>query len=82
MILQKLTWDANFSAFAHWVVAGIIISTSNLKLKGILKGLVVSILLLVPVGILVGWKEPVSLFPMCIMTIILGSFLGYFIEQF
>ncbi|MFH1548247.1 MAG: hypothetical protein ABID32_02915 [Candidatus Omnitrophota bacterium] len=46
MILQRLTWDANLSAFALWVIAGFIISTSNLKLKGALKGLVVSILLL------------------------------------
>jgi len=82
MILQKLTWDANLSAFAHWLLAGFIISTSNLKLKGALKGLVVSILLLIPVGILIAWKEPMSLIPMGIMTIILGSLLGYLIDKF
>ncbi|MFH1563930.1 MAG: hypothetical protein ABIF11_11040 [Nitrospirota bacterium] len=82
MILQRLTWDANLSAFAHWVIAGLIISTSNLKLKGALKGLLVSILLLIPVGILVAWKEPMNLIPMGIMTIILGSLLGYFIDKF
>ncbi len=82
MILQKLTWDANLSAFAHWVIAGFIISTSNLKLKGALKGLVISILLLIPVSILVAWKEPMSLIPMGIMTVILGSLLGYFIDKF
>jgi len=82
MILQRLTWDANLSAFAHWVIAGLIISTSNLKFKGALKGLIISILLLIPVGILVAWKEPMSLIPMGVMTVILGSLLGYFIDKF
>lgn len=82
MILQKLTLDANLSAFAHWAITGFIISISNLKLKGALKGLVISLLLLIPVGILVAWKEPMSLIPMGVMTVILGSLLGYFIDKF
>ncbi|MEZ5335404.1 MAG: hypothetical protein R2741_09285 [Methanolobus sp.] len=81
MIVQNLTWDSNLSAFFHWVVAGILISTSNLKLSPVLKGLTISLLLLIPVGILVGWNDPVSLAPMFVMTIILGSLLGYFIER-
>ncbi len=70
------------SAFFHWVVAGFIISTSSLKLSPALKGLVISLLLLIPVGILIGWNNPVSLIPMFIMTVILGSLLGYFIEKY
>jgi hypothetical protein len=27
MVVQNLTWDANLSAFAHWVVTGFLIST-------------------------------------------------------
>ncbi|MFH1824328.1 MAG: hypothetical protein ABH873_03775 [Candidatus Firestonebacteria bacterium] len=81
MILQKLTWDANLSAFTLWVIAGFMISTSNLKVKGAWKGLIIAILLLIPVGILVIWKEPMSLIPMSIMTIILGILLGYFIDK-
>ena len=29
MIFQKLTWDANLSAFSLWVIAGFMISTST-----------------------------------------------------
>lgn len=82
MIIQKLTWDANFSAFAHWIIAGFLISTTSLKIKGAWKGLLISVLLLIPVGILVGWQEPVSLIPMSIMTIILGSILGFLIDKY
>jgi hypothetical protein len=81
MVMMGLTWDANLSAFAHWVIAGFIISTSKLKLSPALKGLVISSLMLVPVGILVGWNDPLSLIPMLVMTVILGSLLGYFIEK-
>jgi threonine/homoserine efflux transporter RhtA len=81
MILQGLTWDANVSAFAHWIIAGLFISTSNMEFRPVLKGLTISFLLLVPVGILVGWNEPMSVLPMAIMTLILGSLLGYFIER-
>jgi hydrogenase/urease accessory protein HupE len=81
MLLQNLTWDANLSAFAQWVVAGFLISTSELKLPGYQKGLLISLLLLIPVGILVGWKEPMSLIPMFAMTVILGSALGHLLEK-
>jgi uncharacterized membrane protein len=43
--------------------------------------LVISLLLLLPVGILVWWKDPISAVPMLTMTVILGSLLGYFIEK-
>lgn len=81
MILQKLTWDANISAFAHWVISGFVISTMELKVKGALKGLIISLLLIIPVAILIAWKEPLSLVPMLIMTIIVGSLLGYIIDK-
>ena len=82
MILQGLTWDANLSALAHWIVAGLVIGSSTLPLKGTVKGVIISFVLLIPVGILIGWKEPVSLIPIGIMTIILGALLGYFIDKF
>lgn len=77
MIFQKLTWDANLSAFCMWVIAGLLISTSNLKLPGILKGVLISFLLLTPTAVLIGAKEPFSLVPISIMTLILGSLLGF-----
>jgi hypothetical protein len=82
MILQKLTWDANLSAFSMWVIIGFILAISELKLNGILKGIMVSFLILLPSAILIGWKEPMSLVPISLMTIILGSLSGYFIDKF
>ena len=82
MIIQKLTWDANLSAFSMWVVIGFILSVSKLKMKGIFKGITVSFLILLPTAILIGWKEPISLIPITVMTLILGSLLGYFVNKF
>lgn len=81
MVIQELTWDANLSAFTLWVIAGFMIATSNLKLNGVLKGVLISFLILTPAAILIGWQEPMSLIPIGIMTLILGSLLGYFIER-
>jgi len=82
MIFQKLTWDANLSAFSLWVIAGFMISTSDLKINSVLKGILISFLILLPAAILIGWKEPLSLIPILIMTLILGGLLGYFINRF
>jgi len=82
MIIQKLTWDANLSAFSMWIVVGFILSISELKMKGIFKGITVSFLILLPTAILIGWKEPISLLPITVMTLILGSLLGYFVDKF
>ena len=82
MVIQELTWDANLSAFTFWIIAGFFISTSNIKLKGALKGVVISVILLVPLMFIIGWESPKSLIPIMIMNIILGSLLGYFIDKF
>lgn len=82
MIIQKLTWDANLSAFTHWVIVGFLIAASNLQIKGAWKGLFVSFLLLIPTAILVGWQQPLSLIPMLIATLILGSASGFIIEKY
>lgn len=78
---RNLHGNANISAFVHWIIAGFFIATSNLDLRPVLKGLSISFLLLIPVGILAGWNNPVNVLPMAIMTLILGSLLGYFIEK-
>lgn len=82
MIFQKLTWDANLSAFSMWVIVGFIIAISDLKIKGVLKGIIISFLLLTPSAIMIGWSQPISLIPIFIMTLILGSLLGYFINKY
>jgi len=82
MVIQRLTWDANISAFLMWVVIGFILSITELKINSILKGILISYLVLLPAAILIGWKEPVSLVPILIMTTILGGALGYSFHRF
>lgn len=81
MILRHLTWDANISAFLMWVVIGFILSITELKINSILRGVLISYLILLPAGILIGWKEPVALIPILFMTTILGGALGYSIHR-
>ncbi|VVB75062.1 Uncharacterised protein [Candidatus Tiddalikarchaeum anstoanum] len=81
MLLQGLTWDANLSAFSMWVVIGFILSTTALKMKGAVKGVLVSFLVILPSSFLIGWKEPVSLIPIAVMTLIIGSALGYVLDR-
>lgn len=81
MVIQKLTWDANTSAFIMWVIVGFLISTVELKMNSILKGIFIAFLVLTPCAILIGWKEPISLIPIVIMTLILGGLLGYCIKK-
>ena len=81
MIMQKLTWDANLSAFTMWVVIGFLIASIELKMNPILKGILISFLVLLPLAIIIGWKEPSSLIPIAIMTTIIGGLLGYSISK-
>jgi hypothetical protein len=81
MALQNLTWDANISAFALWVVSGFMIATSSLNLKGYAKGVLISFLVLIPSLILIAWKDQASAVPIGVMTLILGSLLGHMIGK-
>jgi CHASE2 domain-containing sensor protein len=82
MVIQKLTWDANISAFTMWVVVGFLVATVDLKIKPVFKGILIAILVLSPSAILIGWKEPASLIPIMVMTLVLGSLLGFFINKY
>jgi len=79
MIIKKLTWDANISAFFMWVIVGFFIATVDLNMNPVLEGILISFLVLTPCAVLIGWKEPKSLIPVFIMTLILGALLGYLI---
>ena len=79
--MQKLTWDANVSAFTMWIVVGFLIATIDLKINSIIKGILTAFLVLLPTAILIGWKEPASLIPIAIMTTILGGLLGFSIKK-
>lgn len=82
MLIQKLTWNANLSAFTFWIIAGFFIATTQINLKGIIKGMIISILLLIPLSFIIGWQEPISLVPITVMNLILGGALGFFIEKY
>ncbi len=77
MLLQHLTWDANLSAFFLWVVSGFMLSTSNLTIHPVLKGIVIPFICLLPSTFIIGWNNPFSLLPIGIMTLVLGALLGY-----
>jgi len=79
MIIKKLTWDANISAFTMWIVVGFFIAVIDLNIHPIVEGMLIAILTLLPCAILIGWKEPKSLIPILAMTIILGGLLGFVI---
>ena len=81
MIMQNLTWDANLSAFTMWIVVGFLIATIDLNINPIIKGILTAFLVLLPTAILIGWKEPVSLIPIVIMTTVLGGLLGFSINK-
>ena len=82
MIMQKLTWDANISAFTMWIIIGFLISTIDLKINSIIKGILLAFLVLLPSAILIGWSELFTLIPIAIMTTILGGLLGFSIHKF
>ncbi|MGI6572599.1 MAG: hypothetical protein ACOX19_04090 [Fermentimonas sp.] len=45
------------------------------------KDILIAFLVLLPTAILIGWKEPVSLIPIIIMTTISGGVLGFSINK-
>ena len=82
MLTQPIGWDGKLSAFTLWVVVGFLIGTSNLKINPVLKGILIAFLTLAPAAIIIGAIQPPSLVPIGVMTLILGSALGYTIERF
>lgn len=81
MLIQKLSWDANLSAFTFWILAGFLIATSNLKLPAPVKGFFIAFITIIPTAIIIFAQDPVSLIPMSIATLVLGGLLGFLIEK-
>jgi hypothetical protein len=81
MIIQNLTWDAILGAISMWIIMGFFLSVTQLKIKGVLKGLLISFLVLIPNLFIIGWKEPVSLVPILIMTAFLGALTGFVYQR-
>jgi hypothetical protein len=81
MVLQHLTWDASLSAFSPWVVVGFMVATSNLRLPATVKGIVIAFLCLSPSAFIIGWSNPMSLIPVCVITLILGALIGFVFQR-
>jgi hypothetical protein len=77
MILQKLTWDANLSAFTLWVVSGFLLSVTELKIHPVLRGIVIPFLVLAPSAALISRHQPFILIPITITTLFLGALMGF-----
>ena len=77
MILQKLDGYAIASAFVQWLILGLVINYLNIGSAGWLRGMLIAVILALPIIILVMKTEPKSVFPILIMSAILGSAVGY-----
>ncbi len=77
MIIQKLNKTANWSAFIHWVVLGLIIPFVHWDMDTWLKGLVIGVLTTVPVMIIVSANDKKALIPMTLLSALLGAGVGF-----
>lgn len=76
MVIQKLTWDANISAFLMWVVIGLFVSLYKFRIPVFAGSIVTAFLVLLPSAVIIGYKEPFSLIPIAGMTLIISFLLG------
>lgn len=76
MIIQQLNIYAISSAFVHWLVLGLVIPFVNWEIRAWAKGTIISVLSSLPIIIIIAEKEPVSIIPVMIMSIILGGLVG------
>lgn len=82
MFLQKLDRYSIISAFIQWVVAAFIISNIQFGIGGWLKGLIVGVLMALPIIVLVMKDDIKSAVPILVMSIVLGSLVGFASERF
>jgi hypothetical protein len=81
MALQHLPWIANLSALIFWIVTGFLIAVTEINVAPALKGILIALMTLAPTAIIVGAKEPASLIPMSVATVVLGGALGFLIPK-
>lgn len=72
MIIQKLDKAANWSAFFHWVVLGLLIPFVDWEIQAWLKGLIIGELSAIPILIMVYSKDKRSIVPIILFSAILG----------
>jgi len=72
MLVQGIGMVANVSAFVHWLVLGLIIPFVSWKLKPWLRGMVIGEISAIPIMLIVAQKEPESVVPIAVASLILG----------
>lgn len=82
MFFQKVNWDVNLSTFLIWTIVGFFISTTKLKFKGFIKGIIISILIFIPSIIFVIESNLLGVIWIIVTTLIYGSLLGCLIDKF
>lgn len=82
MLVMRLPLAADLSAFSLWVVVGLLIASADLKLKSAANGLVIALLVFLPNAFLIAQNNIADLLPPLVMTVILGSLLGWLIGRY
>ena len=72
MVIQKMEKTANLSAFAHWVVLGLIIPFVSWNIAPWLKGFIIAEISAIPILFIVATKDKKAILPITVMSAILG----------
>ena len=76
-LIRGVDLHITLTGLAFWVVLGPTIAFISLPIKHWLKGLVVASLLAIPGMILMSAIDPDTVIPMIVLTIVLGSMVGF-----
>ncbi|MES9860511.1 MAG: hypothetical protein ABW157_20160 [Candidatus Thiodiazotropha sp. LLP2] len=76
-LIQGVDSYITFTGLSFWVVMGPTIAFISLPMKDWLKGIVVASLLAIPGTIIMSEIDPGTVIPMIVVTIALGSLVGF-----
>ena len=77
MVVQKMPWRANASAFMHWVALGLVIPYVHWGIAPWLKGMLIALLFAVPILLIVTETDKKALIPITVMSLLLGAGVGW-----
>lgn len=81
LVMQKQNFYVILSAFIAWIVSGFFISNTPLKIKGTIKGIVISVLVFAPNLVFVSEYGLISFIWDAAMVVILGGLIGMLAEK-
>ncbi len=77
MVIRQMDKFASLSAFAHWVVLGLIIPSVHWGMLPWLTGLIIGALSAVPVILMIFPRERKSAVPIFLFSLVLGTAVGW-----